>query len=1381
MAAGACLLAATAARAETFEAGHGYEIALGWWGWSGGTEHIAEELCRAADRAIADPERQKYTFEYDACSWEFFEKYHPELTARVRKAVALGAWDVVGGTYSGHLPYQVSLESNIRQLVAGTRTIREVLGHKVETYDFQEFTLFPQLPMLLVNAGIGQAVCENHYRICGTFRADATGTGWWEARDGSRVKAVSDHPDVHVGWPDVLHLAPTSHTLSQKIRDLPFSKASWTRDGRFGGALRLDGQTWLKAANLGLLEKVTLSLWLKPAGLDRALNAILHTRGWERSAVHVFLQRDGSLQLCVNGNDPTNSVPATCILPSSDQWQHLVIVYDSPGKTATVWTNGTMASCIPYKIALPLDLQSEFILGGWDGENRNLRGELDDVRIYNEALAPDCVQHLSRGEPIEVQPLAWWKLDETSGNVAADASGHSHPARLSDIFNPSESDFYFNAADYTDSYGNMASVQNCLAEVEVLRAERAATVASLLGEEDRSDQLYAAWKAILAAQNHDISYCGSECYGAEIGTSDYEGGRYLRQTGRKLAEKVLDRSLVAIAQRADTRSSRPGSALVVFNPLGYPATGLVEQRVSFAPGVARRLRLWEQERERPCQISSVERDENGWLKCAHLAFKAEQMPGLGFRVYHLESLSTGTARDESNGLDFNREAGIIENQYVRIQLGHQGDLQAIYSKQQGNRLLLGSAPGTQSLPALRFLDSVGSSERYQPKGWKLIESGPLKLVVRCSYESKLARATVDVALSDNEPRVDLTVELSAREPGGDLLEMPEGERQERMWLQFLPAFEGETKCDTVADFQRGRRSYYFANSWVHYAGADRGFTLLHKGVHAWNLEEATRIPGRLRTWDLGAEGDNRFPYGLPAGGIKQAALLAQLGQTTSRNVPGMLRLNTGFGDKGVIRYEFALLPNATTNEASICRAAERFLFTMPTLTTTQHAGEARERSLLSVQDENVLLTAFYTDLATGKQPAIRLWNPGFQPVEAQMVLGFDVRLFQEIHCDGTETGIASTWSGRVHLPAGGLKTMKLTSLAPSPKPRPTSGLVYSSVPYARGEGTCVFDAPLESYRLFTQTARYRDRQNRVFMLTDPHVEIGIQFIEGARQGDYRVWTAQPVMPVALRDQPVRLILAWQTQKPYGIFTVRLTDDNTQRADEPVTIRVNGVELPRYDFDVTEHMRYGVSNRLELRVLAPAAATAVASRPSIRTSGVMNISHPFLDLVSARLRVGLKIADTEWPQLADCMIVNPGFESGDLSGWTASGHVHLAGPETGQALDPQVIVDGQGALEQRIQIKPGNYVLLVKARVSGAPGTVGVRVAGSEYSTATSAGGTWQQNAVRFTVPANATEATIYAARNNDQPGSFACDDFTIVANKVARRFHERLRHAPRTD
>src|SRR5207244_645552 len=54
-------------------------------------------------------------------------------------------------------------------------------------------------------------------------------------------------------------------------------------------------------------------------------------------------------------------------------------------------------------------------------------GLIDEVRVYDRALSPPDIQALSAATPT---PVASWKLDESSGSVAADASGNGNTATL---------------------------------------------------------------------------------------------------------------------------------------------------------------------------------------------------------------------------------------------------------------------------------------------------------------------------------------------------------------------------------------------------------------------------------------------------------------------------------------------------------------------------------------------------------------------------------------------------------------------------------------------------------------------------------------------------------------------------------------------------------------------------------------------------------------------------------------------------------------------------------------------------------------------------------------------------------------------------------------
>jgi hypothetical protein len=61
--------------------------------------------------------------------------------------------------------------------------------------------------------------------------------------------------------------------------------------------------------------------------------------------------------------------------------------------------------------------------------------ELDDIRVYGYALSAADVTGLTQGtaDP-PVGPILWYKLDETSGSLAADSSGNGYDGHLRSIW-----------------------------------------------------------------------------------------------------------------------------------------------------------------------------------------------------------------------------------------------------------------------------------------------------------------------------------------------------------------------------------------------------------------------------------------------------------------------------------------------------------------------------------------------------------------------------------------------------------------------------------------------------------------------------------------------------------------------------------------------------------------------------------------------------------------------------------------------------------------------------------------------------------------------------------------------------------------------------------
>ena len=207
--------------------------------------------------------------------------------------------------------------------------------------------------------------------------------------------------------------------------------ARWILDERRGGALALQGESHLVAGGLGQQEKLTVAMWIKPEALDSPQEALLHTDGWNVSGLHFLLTGDGRVQAAVKGAEPTGVFSVSAPGQRQGQWTHVALVYDAPGKRLYIYIDGKQDTKATLGAAVPVILD-KFCLGAWEGHSRFFHGALQDVRLYPAALGQTEIAALASGSaPSPKGLLAWWPLDQASGNQAPDASGHGHAARLS--------------------------------------------------------------------------------------------------------------------------------------------------------------------------------------------------------------------------------------------------------------------------------------------------------------------------------------------------------------------------------------------------------------------------------------------------------------------------------------------------------------------------------------------------------------------------------------------------------------------------------------------------------------------------------------------------------------------------------------------------------------------------------------------------------------------------------------------------------------------------------------------------------------------------------------------------------------------------------------
>jgi len=197
-----------------------------------------------------------------------------------------------------------------------------------------------------------------------------------------------------------------------------YGTANWV-SGVTGGALSLNGaNAYAKASNVvsTQTDNITMSAWVKWNGSTSNHQMILNNGNNATSGYGVFLDHgNGDKLALLAGGVAVMSSQAT--LPMG-QWA--LITATRSGGTWSLYVNG-VAVAITNAGATPHVPSGATTIGAGLNGTQNFNGSVDDVRFYNGAFSSGTVMALYSAVPV---PVAYWKLDETSGASAADSSGH---------------------------------------------------------------------------------------------------------------------------------------------------------------------------------------------------------------------------------------------------------------------------------------------------------------------------------------------------------------------------------------------------------------------------------------------------------------------------------------------------------------------------------------------------------------------------------------------------------------------------------------------------------------------------------------------------------------------------------------------------------------------------------------------------------------------------------------------------------------------------------------------------------------------------------------------------------------------------------------------
>ena len=244
----------------------------------------------------------------------------------------------------------------------------------------------------------------------------------------------------------------------------------------------------------------------------------------------------------------------------------------------------------------------------------------------------------------------------------------------------------------------------------LLNAEKFDSLASLYGVPYTQEEFQSAWRKLLFNQFHDI------LPGSGIAVVYRDAARDHAEV-RRAASAILDQSLRAIASRIDTRG--PGVPVVVFNPLSWTRTDVVEAEVEL-PSVAGQIAVRDLAgRNVPAEVLRID----AGARTAHVRFVAADVPSLGYKIFRVVTAPAPATPQppHKSAAKFS-----IENEFLRVAVDPRtGCITSILEKRLKREALAPGACGNL-LQAFRDKpkdwDAWNIDSNFEDEKWDLTEA-----------------------------------------------------------------------------------------------------------------------------------------------------------------------------------------------------------------------------------------------------------------------------------------------------------------------------------------------------------------------------------------------------------------------------------------------------------------------------------------------------------------------------------------------------------------------------------------------------------------------------------------------------------------------------------
>ena len=393
-------------------------------------------------------------------------------------------------------------------------------------------------------------------------------------------------------------------------------------------------------------------------------------------------------------------------------------------------------------------------------------------------------------------------------------------------------------------------------ERRLTAAEKLGVLAEWLGTPLGDDRdLWRAWEPALFNETHDLA-------SGVMTDHVYEDTLRGYDFARRLADEATDVRWDALAARVDTGGA--GVPVLVFNPLGWPRSDVVEVDVGFAAGGVTGLAVTDPDgKEVPAQLVAATRYEDGGLKTAQVAFRAGDVPAIGYGVYRVvpkPGAAVAEPKDESGA--------VLENSFYRVTLDpvsgaitslrvkdgdwealggranvvarqpDRGDLWELYrGLDGGSKIAMTSRQAVPGRGAATFSDEDGR----QPGA---VRVGLVYSEFRVAHPFDSGTFATTVRLAAGSRRVDITTTLVNRE------------KYVRYQALFPTAIRGGRSVHEIpfGAIERPEGIEFPAQNWMDHSDGRRGVAVLNVGLPGHVVTDGTMMVSLLRSHTLGAYG-----------------------------------------------------------------------------------------------------------------------------------------------------------------------------------------------------------------------------------------------------------------------------------------------------------------------------------------------------------------------------------------------------------------------------------------------------------------------------------------------------------------------------------------------